>query len=60
MIHYCGHCDYNTERRWDLAKLMNSLHKHENELADGEIDLIEESIEVWKIYKLLQRINKKM
>ena len=59
MIHYCGHCDYNTKRRWVLAIHMKSVHKHQKDLEDEEIDLFKESIEVWKIYKLLQRMRNK-
>ena len=54
MIHYCGHCDYNTKRRWDLEIHMNSIHERQKDLEDEEIDLFKESIEVWKRYKLFQ------
>ena len=71
MNHYCAHCDYNSHLRWCVRRHQNVKHKTQNEevvehplpmrseeqLADWE--LMEDSIEVLKIYKLLQRMKNK-
>ena len=71
-MHYCGHCDLKCTRRYNLKVHMERKHaaleddqdkKGEIEVLNGEgmkqdeMKLLEESIEVLKIYKLLQRMK---
>ena len=71
MIHYCAHCDYNSNRRWCVLRHQIKKHKmvkeeveeyplpmhHEEQSIDR--DLMEDSIQVFKIYKLLKRMKNK-
>ena len=72
MTHYCGHCDFKSNRRYNLKVHMARKHVAPEDDQDkkGEIDvlngegmkqdemkLLEESEEVLKIYKLLQRMK---
>jgi hypothetical protein len=71
MIHYCAHCDYNSERMYNLKVHQRNKHKTPNEEVvepppsmrseeqPTDWDLMEDSIEVFKIYKLLQRMKNK-
>ena len=72
MIHYCAHCDYNSNHRWCVLRHQSKKHKmvkeevleypltmhHEEQSIDR--DLMEDSIQVFKIYKLLQRMKIKI
>ena len=65
MIHYCAHCEYKSPHKWVIRRHVNTKHKIKNHLEmrndDQHMDqekLMEESIEVWKMYKLLQRMKK--
>ena len=71
MIHYCAHCDYNSYRKSNVSRHQSRKHKmvkeevevypltmqHEDQSIDQ--DLMEDSIQVFKIYKLLQRMKNK-
>lgn len=71
MIHYCAHCDYNSNRRWCVLRHQSRKHEMVKEevveyplpmhLEEQPIDrdLVEDSIQVFKIYKLLQRMKNK-
>ena len=51
---YCAHCDYKTNDHFQLTTHMEISHT----LVENEQD-IADAIEVWKIYKLLQRMKNK-
>ena len=71
MIHYCAHCDYNSYCKSNVSRHQSRKHKmvkeevedyplpmqHEDQSKDW--DLMEDSIQVFKIYKLLQRMKNK-
>ena len=71
MIHYCAHCDYYSNRRSNVLRHQSRKHEmvkeeveeyplpmhHEEQSIDR--DLMEDSIQVFKIYKLLQRMKNK-
>ena len=67
-LFYCGHCDYATKRKYNLKIHMERKHSHTQEDVNQQTepsketvqcnDLIE-AVEVWKIYKLLQRMKNK-
>ena len=67
MIHYCAHCDYNSERMYNLKVHQRNKHNIEKERVHQQPiqtqptdwDLMEDSIQVFKIYKLLQRMKNK-
>ena len=71
MIHYCAHCDYNSPKRWNVRRHQNRKYRTLNEeVGDYPLpmqseeqpmdwDLMEDSIVVFKIYKLLQRMKNK-
>ena len=71
MMHYCAHCDYNSDDRWCVRRHQSRKHKTPNEevvehplpIQIGEqpmnLDLMEDSIQVFKIFKLLQRMKNK-
>ena len=62
---YCGHCEYKTTDRTELNGHMEIDHSEDERapLAEDESFHQEEevvnAIEVWKIYKLLQRMKNK-
>ena len=72
-LHYCAHCDYATKRKFNMKDHIERKYAREEEIIccnnekshmecipKGEKDdLFEDSIEVWKIYKLLQRMKNK-
>ena len=69
-LHYSAHCDYATKRKFDLKKHMRSKHSPKlnqedvnhvitNSTQYAPNEDIDEAIEVWKIYKFLQRMKKK-
>ena len=63
-FYHCAHCNYKTNFRIELKEHMEIEHKEEERapLAESESMIEEEdlmdAIEVWKIYKLLQRMKK--
>ena len=72
--HYCGHCDFKSTRSYILLRHMDRRHAalEDDEDKKGEIDVLngegmkqdemklhQESIDVFKIYKLLQRMKNK-
>ena len=72
-LHYCAHCNYATKRKFNMKDHIERKHAREEEIIccnnekshmecipEGEKnDLFEDSIEVWKIYKMLQRMKNK-
>jgi hypothetical protein len=71
MIHYCAHCDYNSPKRSNVSRHQSRKHRTikeeveeyqqplQSEEQPTDWDLMEDSIEVFKIYKLLQRMKNK-
>ena len=71
MFHYCAHCDYKSQRRSDVKRHQSRKHKTPNvEVIEHplpiqideqpmNLDLMEDSIQVYKIFKLLQRMKNK-
>ena len=72
-MHHCAHCDYKSIYRGNVLRHQSKKHKmlkeevvqyqlpllHQEQPTDWQ--LMEDSIQVFKIYKLLQRMkNKKM
>ena len=64
-FYHCAHCEYRTNYRCELKEHMEIEHiRNENAPSAESESLIEEedlmdAIEVWKIYKLLQRMKNK-
>ena len=64
----CHQCEFLTNRKDSLNRHIKRVHAvsasqpistpHAVFQKDQEMDLMEESMEVWKIYKLLQRMKK--
>ena len=65
LFYHCAHCNYKTSFRIDLKEHMEIEHTEDDcaPLAESESMIEEEdmmdAIEVWKIYKLLQRMKNK-
>ena len=65
LFYHCAHCNYKTNFRIDLKEHMEIEHTEDElaPLAESESMIEEEdmndAIEVWKIYKLLQRMKNK-
>ena len=76
MKYWCTHCNYNSERMYNLKVHQRNKHKMIKEEVEEyqqpmqseeqpteeqptDWDLMEDSIEVFKIYKLLQRTKNK-
>ena len=71
MIHHCAHCEYYSRYKANVRRHQSKKHKmlkeeileyplpiqHEEQHIDQ--DLMEESIQVFKIFKLLQRMKDK-
>ena len=56
----CAHCDYKTNDRFQLTTHMEISHTQDEPLVESKNeDEIADAIEVWKIYKLLQRLKNK-
>ena len=53
---YCAHCDYKTNDHFQLSAHMEISHTLADNTNEQEIA---DAIEVWKIYKLLQRMKNK-
>ena len=64
LFYHCAHCNYKTNFRVELKEHMEIEHTEDDRapLAESESMIEEEdmndAIEVWKIYKLLQRMKK--
>ena len=64
-FYHCAHCNYKSNFRIDLKEHMEIEHTEDERapLAESESMIEEEdmndAIEVWKIYKLLQRMKNK-
>jgi hypothetical protein len=72
-MHYCDHCNYASKHKWFVKRHMKKKHStptkteniqskenHDNRLKEAEdVELIKESIEVYKICQLLQRMKRK-
>ena len=64
-FYHCAHCNYKTYFSIDLKEHMKIEHTEDEHapLAESESMIEEEdmmdAIEVWKIYKLLQRMKNK-
>ena len=64
-FYHCAHCNYKTYFSIDLKEHMKIEHTEDERapLAESESMIEEEdmidAIEVWKIYKLLQRMKNK-
>ena len=65
LFYHCAHCEYKTNFRIELKEHMEIEHivdelapLAESESMVEEEDLMD-AIEVWKIYKLLQRMKNK-
>ena len=65
LFYHCGHCNYKSNFRIELKEHMEIEHIVDERapLAESESMIEEEdlmdAIEVWKIYKLLQRMKNK-
>jgi hypothetical protein len=71
MVHYCAHCDYKSNHKWCVKRHQSRKHKAPNvEVIEHplpiqiyeqpmDLDLMEDSIQVFKIFKLLQRMKNK-
>ena len=63
LFYHCAHCNYKTNFRIELKEHMEIEHDDRVPLAESESKIEEEdmmdAIEVWKIYKLLQRMKNK-
>ena len=65
LFYHCAHCNYKTNFRVELKEHMEIEHTEDDRapLAESESMIEEEdlmdAIEVWKIYKLLQRMQNK-
>ena len=67
MIHYCGQCDYNSHLIWNVKRHQSRKHAMVKEEVKEcppveqpkDRELLEDSIQVFKIYKLLQRMKNK-
>ena len=71
MIHYCAHCDYNSPYKNNVTQHQSIKHRTQDEEVVEhplpiqideqlmDLDLMEDSIQVFKIFKLLQRMKNK-
>ena len=62
-FYHCAHCNYKTYFSIDLKEHMKIEHTEDEHAPLAESESLEENllmdaIEVWKIYKLLQRMKK--
>ena len=72
-FYYCAHCDFKSNYKLNIKIHIERKHAHKemiiccnNEKSDMEFipvdekdDLMEDSIEVWKIYQLLLKMKNK-
>ena len=59
MLHLCAHCDYKSDDKWCVGWHQSRQHKTRKEEQPSDCELVEDSIEVFKINKLLQRMKNK-
>ena len=71
IIHFCTHCNYSSDDKWCVRRHQSQKHKMGKEEVEEcplllqsdkqptDCDLMEESIQVFKIFKLLQRMKHK-
>ena len=59
MLHFCAHCDYKSDDKRCVGRHQSRQHKTRKEEQPSDCELVEDSIEVFKIYKLLQRMKNK-
>jgi len=71
IIHFCTHCNYSSDDKWCVRRHQSRKHKMGKEEVEEcplplqsdkqptDCDLMEESIQVFKIFKLLQRMKDK-
>ena len=62
LFYHCAHCNYKTYFSIDLKEHMKIEHTEDEHAPLAESESLEENllmdaIEVWKIYKLLQRMK---
>ena len=62
LFYHCAHCNYKTNFRVKLKEHMKIEHTEDDRAPLAESESLEENllmdaIEVWKIYKLLQRMK---
>ena len=70
-MHYCAHCNYKSQAKSNVKRHQSFKHNSTyDEVVEHpllkqmdekpmDLDLMEDSIEVFKIYKLLQRMKNK-
>jgi len=72
-MNYCAHCDFKSKRKYNVKRHIGTKHSHilkqedvGEDIAGDRVntpfkdpELLEDSIEVLKIYKLLQRMKNK-
>ena len=71
MFHYCAHCDYRSPYRGNVKRHQRIIHRTpydevvehplptQRDELPMDLELMEESIQVFKIFKLLQRMKDK-
>ena len=71
MNDYCTHCDYNSHHRWCVRQHQSRKHRTQDEEVVEhplptqideqlmDLDLMEDSIQVFKIFKLLKQVKNK-
>ena len=71
IVHYCAHCGYKSQSRWNLKQHQSRKHKTPNEDVvehplpiqideqPMDLDRMKDSIQAFKILKLLQRMKNK-
>ena len=65
IIHFCTQCNYQSDDKWCVRRHQSRKHKMVKEevkecpLPPADRELMEDSIQVFKIYKLLQRMKNK-
>ena len=73
MIHYCAHCNYKSQHRWNVRRHQSIKHKtpydevvehplptqRDEQPMNLDLDLLEESIQVFRIFKILQKMKNK-
>ena len=71
MVHYCAHCDYKSDDKWYVKRHQSRKHKIQKEevvehtlpISSEEqpldLELVEDSIQIYKIFKLSQRMKNK-
>ena len=71
MFHYCAHCNYKSPYSFNVRRHQSRKHKtsYDEEVEHPmpiqidaqqmDLDLLEDSIEVFKIFKLLKRMKNK-